>query len=61
MRNSWTVERSKKAAATRLARDPEAFKKMGQVGGSRPKPKKIDDMPIAEQYEPLKSEPKQHS
>lgn len=47
-----TAARSKKAAATRMARyGPNVFKDMGRVGGKRPKPKRIDDLPMVEQYE----------
>lgn len=58
MKEDWKVTKAKKAAATRKARDPDAFRKMGKLGGAVPRAKPIDDLPIAEQYEPLKSEPK---
>lgn len=46
--------RSKKSAATRMARyGPNIFKKMGSKGGKTPRPKPVDDMPLAEQYEAL--------
>lgn len=55
--DNWTSLRSRKAAATRKARyGPDVFKKLGKIGGSRPKPKKIDDLPVVEQYEALESE-----
>lgn len=49
-----TSARSKKAAATRIARyGPDVFKKMGHKGGKVPKPKRVDDMPLAQQYEAI--------
>lgn len=32
---------------------PNIFKKMGSKGGKTPRPKPVDDMPLAEQYEAL--------
>lgn len=47
-----TAARSKKSAATRIARyGPDVFKELGRKGGKVPKPKPVDDMPLAEQYE----------
>lgn len=53
-RKDWASERSKKAAATRKARHgPDVFKELGRIGGKAPKPKRVDDMPVAEQYEDM--------
>lgn len=58
-KNNWASERSKKAAATRKERyGPDVFKTLGSAGGKWPRPKKVDDMPVSEQYEALPSENK---
>lgn len=59
MADSWQTRRSKKSAETRKSRyGPDVFKELGRKGGKHPKPKKIDDMPVVEQYEALESEQK---